>query len=130
MTGIWGILNITPDSFSDGGRYLDLDIAVARARTMCAQGATMIDVGGESTRPGADRIGTAEEQRRVLPVIEALTAEGIASPRPALPSLACNASPHPASPASPRFACHATPRLPRPVSRRFALPRFPSPCPA
>jgi dihydropteroate synthase len=77
MTGVWGILNITPDSFSDGGRYLDLDIAVARARTMCAQGATMIDVGGESTRPGADRIGAAEEQRRVLPVIEALTAEGI-----------------------------------------------------
>lgn len=77
MTGIWGILNITPDSFSDGGRYLDLDIALARARAMRAQGASIIDVGGESTRPGAERIGSAEEQRRVLPVIEALAAEGI-----------------------------------------------------
>ncbi|MGW9628008.1 dihydropteroate synthase [Microbacterium sp. NPDC055521] len=77
MTGIWGILNITPDSFSDGGRYVELDIAVARARTMRALGATMIDVGGESTRPGAERIGSVEEQRRVLPVIEALTADGI-----------------------------------------------------
>ncbi|MEV7631929.1 dihydropteroate synthase [Microbacterium sp. NPDC089318] len=77
MTGIWGILNITPDSFSDGGRYVELDIAIARARSMRAQGASLIDVGGESTRPGADRIGSAEEQRRVLPVIEALTAEGI-----------------------------------------------------
>jgi len=77
VTGIWGILNITPDSFSDGGRYLDLDIALARARAMRAQGASIIDVGGESTRPGAERIGSAEEQRRVLPVIEALAAEGI-----------------------------------------------------
>jgi len=77
MTGIWGILNITPDSFSDGGRYVELDIAIARARTMRALGATMIDVGGESTRPGAERIGSVEEQRRVLPLIEALTAGGI-----------------------------------------------------
>lgn len=77
MTGIWGILNITPDSFSDGGRYVELDIAIARARTMRAQGASMIDVGGESTRPGAERIGSVEEQRRVLPVIEALADEGI-----------------------------------------------------
>ncbi|WP_336646547.1 dihydropteroate synthase [Microbacterium sp. USHLN186] len=77
MAGIWGILNITPDSFSDGGRYLALDDAVARARLMRAQGASVIDVGGESTRPGAQRIGSAEEQRRILPVIEALTADGI-----------------------------------------------------
>ncbi|MFJ4044217.1 dihydropteroate synthase [Microbacterium sp. NPDC089987] len=77
MTGIWGILNITPDSFSDGGRYVELDIALARARTMRAQGASIVDVGGESTRPGAERIGSIEEQRRVLPVIEALTADGI-----------------------------------------------------
>lgn len=77
MTAIWGILNITPDSFSDGGRYVELDIALARARAMRAQGASVIDVGGESTRPGAQRIGIAEEQRRVLPVIEALSAEGI-----------------------------------------------------
>ncbi|QMU97138.1 dihydropteroate synthase [Microbacterium esteraromaticum] len=77
MTGIWGILNITPDSFSDGGRYVELDIAVARARAMRAQGASVIDVGGESTRPGAERIGSTEEQRRVLPVLEALATEGI-----------------------------------------------------
>ena len=77
MTGIWGILNITPDSFSDGGSYVELDIALARARAMRSQGASIIDVGGESTRPGAERIGSAEEQRRVLPVIEALTSEGI-----------------------------------------------------
>jgi len=78
VTGIWGVLNITPDSFSDGGRYAELDIALARAHRMRAEGATMIDVGGESTRPGARRISVAEEQRRVLPVIEALAAEGVA----------------------------------------------------
>lgn len=77
MTGIWGILNITPDSFSDGGRYTDVDAAIARARLMCAQGATIIDVGGESTRPGAERVPIAVEQARVLPVIEALAADGI-----------------------------------------------------
>ena len=64
--GIWGILNITPDSFSDGGRYLHVEDALARARLMRAEGAAIIDVGGESTRPGAQRIGSAEEQRRVL----------------------------------------------------------------
>ncbi|UWF77756.1 MULTISPECIES: dihydropteroate synthase [Microbacterium] len=77
MTGIWGILNITPDSFSDGGRYLDPGIAVAHARMLRAQGAAVVDVGGESTRPGAERVPEAEEQRRVLPVIEALTDAGI-----------------------------------------------------
>ena len=68
MTGIWGILNITPDSFSDGGRYLDRDTALAHARALRAQGATVIDVGGESTRPGATRVSVAEEQARVLPI--------------------------------------------------------------
>lgn len=77
MTGIWGILNITPDSFSDGGRYLDRDTALAHARMLRAQGATVIDVGGESTRPGATRVSADEEQARVLPVIEALAADGI-----------------------------------------------------
>ncbi len=77
MTGIWGILNITPDSFSDGGRYLDRDTALAHARALRAQGATVIDVGGESTRPGASRVSVAEEQARVLPVIAALAADGI-----------------------------------------------------
>ena len=77
MTGIWGILNVTPDSFSDGGRYRDPAVAVAHARELRAQGAFVIDVGGESTRPGAERISMAEEQARVIPVIEALSAEGI-----------------------------------------------------
>ena len=77
MTGIWGILNITPDSFSDGGRYLDRDTALAHARMLRAHGATVIDVGGESTRPGSTRVSVTEEQARVLPVIEALAADGI-----------------------------------------------------
>jgi len=67
-----GILNVTPDSFSDGGRYLDPDAAVARAKEMAAEGADIIDIGGESTRPGAEPVGADEELRRVLPVIERL----------------------------------------------------------
>ncbi|MGN7950308.1 dihydropteroate synthase [Microbacterium sp. 22215] len=77
MTGIWGIVNVTPDSFSDGGRYLDVDHGVAHGLRLRAEGATVLDIGGESTRPGAERVGTAEEQRRVLPVIERLAAEGV-----------------------------------------------------
>lgn len=77
MTGIWGILNITPDSFSDGGRYLDPQIALAHAQLLRSQGATVIDVGGESTRPGAQRVTPKVEQGRVLPVVEALAAAGI-----------------------------------------------------
>lgn len=77
MTGIWGILNVTPDSFSDGGRYLDEDTALAHARMLRAHGAAVINVGGESTRPGASRIPVEEEQARVLPVIAALSADGI-----------------------------------------------------
>lgn len=77
MTGIWGILNITPDSFSDGGRYLDCDTALAHARMLRAHGATVIDVGGESTRPGATRVTAEQEQARVLPVITALAGDGI-----------------------------------------------------
>lgn len=77
MTAIWGILNVTPDSFSDGGRYTDPEVALAHARLLRAQGAAVIDVGGESTRPGAERVGIAEEQRRVLPVIAALAADGV-----------------------------------------------------
>ncbi|WP_439271238.1 dihydropteroate synthase [Pseudochrobactrum sp. HB0163] len=72
---IMGILNITPDSFSDGGAYLALDKAVASARNMLADGAVIIDVGGESTRPDAVPVSAAEEQDRVLPVIEALAKE-------------------------------------------------------
>ncbi|HEY0168383.1 MAG TPA: dihydropteroate synthase [Jatrophihabitans sp.] len=75
---VMGVLNVTPDSFSDGGRYPDLDSAVAHARQMSAQGADLIDVGGESTRPGAVRVAAAEEARRVLPVIGELAAAGLA----------------------------------------------------
>ncbi len=73
---IMGILNVTPDSFSDGGRYETVDAAVRRATTLVADGATIVDVGGESTRPGAEPVSALEEQRRVLPVIEALAASG------------------------------------------------------
>ena len=67
-----GILNVTPDSFSDGGQFTDVEDAVARARAMAEDGATIIDIGGESTRPGAAPVPEAEERRRVLPVIDAL----------------------------------------------------------
>lgn len=73
---IMGILNVTPDSFSDGGDHNKLDDAVAWARRMAAQGADIIDVGGESTRPGSSPVSLEEESRRVLPVVEALAAEG------------------------------------------------------
>jgi len=73
---VMGVLNVTPDSFSDGGRFSDLDRAIGQAERMFGEGASIIDVGGESTRPGAEPIGAAEEQRRVLPVIEALAARG------------------------------------------------------
>jgi dihydropteroate synthase len=74
---VMGVLNVTPDSFSDGGRYADLDAAVNHARQMIEAGADLIDVGGESTRPGARRVPAEEEARRVLPVVEALSREGI-----------------------------------------------------
>ena len=67
-----GILNVTPDSFSDGGRYASLDSAVARAEAMVEEGADIIDVGGESTRPGAVAVPVEDELRRVVPVVEAL----------------------------------------------------------
>jgi len=67
-----GVVNVTPDSFSDGGRYLDPDAAVAHGRQLIAEGADLIDVGGESTRPGAEPVGVDEEIRRVEPVIAAL----------------------------------------------------------
>ena len=71
-TLIMGILNATPDSFSDGGRFNDTEAAVAHARAMVAEGADMIDIGGESTRPGFDPVPLEEELRRVLPVIRAV----------------------------------------------------------
>jgi dihydropteroate synthase len=75
---VMGVLNVTPDSFSDGGRYLDVDAATARGLQMHRDGAEIIDVGGESTRPGAHRVPVEEELRRVIPVIAALAAEGVA----------------------------------------------------
>lgn len=77
MTGIWGIVNVTPDSFSDGGRYADTDHAVAHGLSLREEGATVLDVGGESTRPGAERVDPATEQQRVIPVIQELAARGI-----------------------------------------------------
>lgn len=70
---IMGILNITPDSFSDGGLYLDIKEAIEHARRMAAEGADIIDVGGESSRPGAEPVSLDEELKRVIPVIEALS---------------------------------------------------------
>jgi len=72
-----GVLNVTPDSFSDGGGYLNVDDAVAHGVEMRQRGADLVDVGGESTRPGAQRIDAAVESARVLPVIRALVAEGV-----------------------------------------------------
>ncbi len=74
---VMGIVNVTPDSFSDGGRYLKAVDAIARGRELAAQGAAFVDVGGESTRPGAPAVAAQQELSRVLPVIEALAAEGI-----------------------------------------------------
>ena len=72
---IMGVLNVTPDSFSDGGRFLDLEPALRQARRLIAEGAAILDVGGESTRPGAEPVSLAEELRRVIPVLEALRSE-------------------------------------------------------
>lgn len=73
-TLIMGVLNTTPDSFYDGGRYTTLESALARAEQMLAEGADILDIGGESTRPGSDPVPEAEEIRRVIPVIEAIHA--------------------------------------------------------
>ncbi|MHC4663029.1 MAG: dihydropteroate synthase [Planctomycetota bacterium] len=75
MPGIMGILNVTPDSFSDGGRFFDSDAAVAQGIRMAEEGADIIDVGGESTRPGAEAVDEAEEISRVVPVIRNLVDE-------------------------------------------------------
>lgn len=75
-TLVMGVVNVTPDSFSDGGRWATTELAVAHGRQLIAQGADLLDVGGESTRPGARRVDPAEEQNRVLPVIRELAADG------------------------------------------------------
>ena len=76
-TIVMGVVNVTPDSFSDGGDFLDADAAIAHGLALVADGADLVDVGGESTRPGAARVDAAEELRRVLPVVRALAAEGV-----------------------------------------------------
>ena len=77
-TLVMAVLNVTPDSFSDGGQFLGLDAAVERAVQQYRLGADLVDVGGESTRPGAERVPVEEELARVVPVVKALAAEGIA----------------------------------------------------
>lgn len=75
LIDVMGVLNVTPDSFSDGGEHVQLEAAVQRATQMVAEGARVIDVGGESTRPGATPVDPRDEQRRVLPVIEAVVSQ-------------------------------------------------------
>ena len=77
-TLIMGIVNVTPDSFSDGGRYVDPDTAIAHGLWLRAEGANVLDIGGESTRPGAERVAPRVEQERVLPVVRALVDAGAA----------------------------------------------------
>ena len=74
---IMGILNVTPDSFADGGRHNEFDAAVARGLEMIAEGVDIIDIGGESTRPGAERVSEAEEIERTIPVITELAKQGV-----------------------------------------------------
>lgn len=76
-TAVMGVLNVTPDSFSDGGLYAGIEAASARAKEMVAEGADLLDVGGESTRPGAEDVSVDEELRRVVPVIERIAALGV-----------------------------------------------------
>ncbi|MBK5249109.1 MAG: dihydropteroate synthase, partial [Actinomycetales bacterium] len=71
-----GVVNVTPDSFSDGGQWFERDVAIAHGRHLLVQGADILDIGGESTRPGAVRVEPAEELARVIPVIEALATAG------------------------------------------------------
>lgn len=74
-THLMGILNVTPDSFSDGGKYFDVESAVARGRQMAEEGADIVDIGGESTRPGSEPVSEEEEIRRVVPVIKRMSRE-------------------------------------------------------
>ncbi|UUU31798.1 dihydropteroate synthase [Streptomyces sp. CA-210063] len=74
---VMGVVNVTPDSFSDGGRWFDTTVAVKHGLDMVGEGADLVDVGGESTRPGATRVDEAEELRRVIPVVRGLASEGV-----------------------------------------------------
>jgi len=88
-----GILNVTPDSFSDGGRFVEVDLAIAEGLRMWGLGADQIDVGGESTRPGSAKVSLQEELARVVPVIEALAKEGVTisvdTSKPEVAKVAC-----------------------------------------
>jgi dihydropteroate synthase len=75
-----GVVNVTPDSFSDGGSFFDPDAAIAHARRLVSEGADILDIGGESTRPGADPVSADEELRRVLPVLEGVAAASVDAP--------------------------------------------------
>ena len=87
---VMGILNVTPDSVSDGGQFVDAGRAVAHAQRMADEGADLIDVGGESTRPGSEPLSDGEQVRRVVPVVERLRAAGITLQWPRCwPSGAC-----------------------------------------
>src|SRR5213592_1070559 len=74
---VMGVVNVTPDSFSDGGRWFDTTRAVKHGLDLVAEGADLVDVGGESTRPGATRVDEAEELKRVIPVVRGLASEGV-----------------------------------------------------
>ncbi|MEX1658267.1 dihydropteroate synthase, partial [Streptomyces pseudovenezuelae] len=74
---VMGVVNVTPDSFSDGGRWFDTAAAVKHGLALVEEGADLVDVGGESTRPGATRVDEAEELRRVIPVVRGLASEGV-----------------------------------------------------
>jgi dihydropteroate synthase len=87
---LMGIVNVTPDSFSDGGRFLRPDAAVAHALALAAEGADILDIGGESTRPGAEPVGVEEELRRVLPVIEGIA--GASASLPTRPQISIDTS--------------------------------------
>ena len=76
-TAVMGVLNVTPDSFSDGGSYAQTEVAITRGIDLVAQGADIVDIGGESTRPGAERVTLDEEIARTIPVVKALSAQGI-----------------------------------------------------
>jgi len=97
---LMGVVNVTPDSFSDGGLWLDPVAAVAHARELAAEGADILDVGGESTRPGAEPVGAAEERRRVVPVIAGIAGE--------LPGIRISVDTHKADVAEAAVAAGAT----------------------
>src|SRR5688500_3041175 len=90
-TLVMGIVNVTPDSFSDGGRFFDPEMAVSKGIEMVRDGADIVDIGGESTRPGSDPVSVEDEQARVLPVIKRLAAE-VEAPISALGRAACRDS--------------------------------------